>query len=96
MITRSQQEDCLSLLSGIKSVWWPAESPDLNPIECLWHQLKEYLRSQIKPTNKAELIDGIKEFWKSKVTVEQCIRYCQHIYTVAPLVVEANGGPTLK
>ena len=37
----------------------PPESPDLNPIENVWHELKEYLRQEIKPTNKSELIDGI-------------------------------------
>ena len=28
-------------------------SPDLNPIENLWHELKEYLRREVKPKNKS-------------------------------------------
>ena len=45
--------------------WWKTvpESPDLNPIENLWHELKEFIRREVKPTTKQQLIDGIKQFW---------------------------------
>lgn len=82
--------------NNVPVIWWPSESPDLNPIETLWHQLKEFLRGVAKPTNKAELINGVRQFWKSRLTIDQCKRYCEHIYNVAPLVVAASGGPTLK
>ena len=48
--------------NGINWWWTPPESPDMNRIENLWHELKEYIRSQVKPTTKQELIDGIKKF----------------------------------
>ena len=72
--------------------WWktPPESPDMNPIENLWHELKHYLRSEVKPRNKAELIDGIQSKWK-QITVEKCNRYIDHLKKVLPKVVERNG-----
>ena len=47
--------------------WWktPAESPDSNPIENMWHELKEFSRREVKPKTKQELIDGIVQFWET-------------------------------
>ena len=51
-------------------MWWktPPESPDLNPIEMVWHQLKHHLRRYVKPTTKDELVTGISDFLKEKMT----------------------------
>ena len=56
--------------------WWrtPPESPDANPIENLWHELKEFIRREVKPKNKAELVEGIKRFWLS-VDATKCQKY---------------------
>ena len=71
----------------------PAESPDLNPIENLWHELKHYLRSYVKPRTKAELINGITEFWV-KITPERCTRYIDHLQKVLPAVITREGRAT--
>ena len=75
--------------------WWrtPPESPDMNPIENLWHELKEYLRREIKPHTKEELEEGILKFWET-VTKEKCARYIRHLKKVIPRVIEEQGGPT--
>ena len=75
--------------------WWktPAESPDLNPIENLWHELKEYIRREVKPKTKQELIDGIVSFWET-VTVEKCCKYINHLNKVIPRVIELEGAAT--
>ena len=77
--------------------WWPTppESADLNPIENLWHELKYYLETKVKPRSKQELIDGIKKFWRKKVDVAKCARYIDHVlYKAIPAVVELLGAAT--
>ena len=72
--------------------WWPTppESPDLNPIENLWHELKEYIRREVKPQTKQELILGIKAFWTT-VTVDKCQRYIDHLKKV---IITCDGSAT--
>lgn len=75
--------------------WWKTatESPNLNPIKNIWHELKEFIRREVKPKRKEELIDGIRAFWKT-VNVEKCTRYIRHLRKVLPAVIEMNGEPT--
>ena len=75
--------------------WWktPPESPDLNPIENLWHKLKEYIRREVKPRTKAELGEGILQFWET-VDRAKCIKYIRHLRKVIPRVIELEGNAT--
>ena len=73
--------------------WWktPPESPDLNPIELLWHELKHFLRTKVKPKTKEELLGGIARFWSERVDAEKCSTYIRHLQKVLPIVVERQG-----
>ena len=75
--------------------WWktPGELPDLNPIECLWHELKEFIRCRNKPKTKQELIDGVHQFWQT-VDIAKCCRYIDHIKKVIPEVIKCNRQAT--
>ena len=80
--------------SGIN--WWrtPPTFPYCNPIENVWHELKEYMRREVKPTTKQHLIDGIHSFWMT-VDVPKCRKYICHIRRVLPRVIDLNGAATV-
>ena len=76
--------------------WWktPASSADLNPIERVWKELKHYLARQVKPLSKEELVQGIQQFWRLKMSITKCIKYISHTHSVLPLIVAKEGGIT--
>uniref|UniRef100_A0A3P8UHJ6 Tc1-like transposase DDE domain-containing protein n=1 Tax=Cynoglossus semilaevis TaxID=244447 RepID=A0A3P8UHJ6_CYNSE len=71
---------------------WPANSPDLNPIENLWGILKRKMRGT-RPNNKEELTASIKEMWAS-ITPMQCHSLIASMPRRIKAVIKAKGFPT--
>ena len=74
-------------------MFMPPEFPDANPIENIWQELKEYIRQEVKPKMKQELITGIESFWET-VAKEKCIKYIRHLRKVVPKIIDVNGAAT--
>ena len=68
-------------------------SPDINPIEMVWSDMKRFLQGEVKPRAKDELIQGIKCYWET-LTPQKCAKYIELIHKALPVVVLNCGGPT--
>ena len=55
--------------------------------------VQEFLRREIKPRNKEELVSGILQFW-TLVTPEKCQRYISHLNKVIPEMIRVEGEAT--
>ena len=77
---------------GITVHDWPANSPDLNPIENLWGIAKRKVRD-MRPNNAEELKAAIEASWSS-ITPQQCHRLITSMPRPIEAVIHAKGGPT--
>ncbi|KAL0193782.1 hypothetical protein M9458_012078 [Cirrhinus mrigala] len=71
---------------------WPANSPDLNPIENLWGIVKRKMR-YARPNNAEELKATIRATW-ALITPEQCHRLVDSMPRRIAAVIQAKGAPT--
>ena len=80
--------------NNIQGLSWPAQSPDLNPIEHLWVHLKKRLREYPTPPK------GVHELWErvaekqDKITPETCQRLIENMPKRVQAVIKAKGGHT--
>ena len=73
---------------------WPAQSPDLNPIEHAWRILKDKIQARSTlPKNGAELIAAIQESWET-ISLEQLNQIIASMPRRIQAVIKAKGGPT--
>ena len=70
---------------------WPANSPDLSPIEMIWAYMKNILSSfEKQPTNQEELEEALLLIWNTMIsqdyinnlidTFENRLEMCCHVY----------------
>lgn len=79
---------------GIKFIDWPPYSPDLNPIENIWHWMKTVLETEYPVCVSAEEIEArFHEIWAT-ITPEMCQAYCGEYERRLQAVIAANGGYT--
>ena len=80
--------------NNINHVISPPQSPDINPIELVWNDLKNYLNENVKPNNHRELCIGIHKFWNTVVTIDYCNKKIDHIQRVLKNIIHLDGKAT--
>jgi len=79
---------------GFKVLTWPAQSPDLNPIEHLWYHLKRRLGDYEEPAS------GILQLWErvqvewDRIEPEVCQNLIESMPRRIAAVLKAKGGYT--
>jgi len=99
-----QQDNDPKHTSGVAKTWfkdhgfevllWPAQSPDLNPIEHLWDYIKKKLGEyEQPPKGMLELWERIQEEW-NKIPKEVCQNLIESMPRRVADVIKAKGGNT--
>ena len=72
---------------------WPSQSPDLNPIDMLWHDLKRAVHTR-HPKNTVQLKHFCKEE-RSKIPPDRCAGLICNYRKRLVEVIAAKGGSTI-
>ena len=80
--------------NDINSIPWPAQSPDLNPIENLWDELERQVRAHIPlPKNRENLWEILQEEW-SNIDSNKYQNLVDSMPRRISAVIASKGHPT--
>jgi transposase len=80
--------------NDVKSLNWPASSPDLNPIGNLWAWIKKKHESDFPfPSTKQQLIANIMQIW-DQVSFDMVQNLCSSFPRRLEECIRRNGKPT--
>jgi len=80
---------------GIRTIFWPPYSPDLNPIETLWDQMKDYIMKYYGGRNMCydQLRGAVRKAWNA-ITQEDLNTLINEIGVCCQAVIDAEGRYT--
>lgn len=80
--------------NNVERMQWPAQSPDLNPIEHLWDEVERRLRgSSPLPKTLPELWTAVRDIWR-EIPVGVVRTLVESMPRRVAAVIAARGGPT--
>ena len=78
--------------AGIRTLTWPARSPDLNPIENVWSLLKLYVRRHIEPEDDLGRLEEVLHRGWASIGQETINKIIESLSARIGKVIERNGG----
>jgi len=80
---------------GVEVLPWPGNSPDLNPIENVWANIKLRLREAPEITSEAQLKERLRNIWENDPDLITIVQNCiQSMPDRVAAVIAAGGGAT--